>query len=116
MNDKILSHTILGICIESYSAHPDSQLGIDSFMSPLLLSYDILKYFPPTRLFCGNKDPLYDQVFRLASRLQVVQRDVKITIYENLSHGYLNFNTIKGMSEIKQCILDSQDAFQELLN
>ncbi|CAD8122034.1 unnamed protein product [Paramecium sonneborni] len=116
INDKILSHTILGICIESYSAHPDSQLGLDPFMSPLLLSYDILKYFPPTRLFCGDQDPLYDQVFRLAQRLQVVQKDVKITIYENLSHGYLNYNTIKGMSEIKQCILDNQDAFLELLN
>ncbi|CAD8210369.1 unnamed protein product [Paramecium octaurelia] len=116
INDKILSHTILGICIESYSAHPDSQLGIDPFMSPLLLSYDILKQFPPTRLFCGDQDPLYDQVFRLAQRLQVVQRDVKITTYENLSHGYLNYNTIKGMSEIKQCILDNQDAFFELLN
>jgi hormone-sensitive lipase len=69
LNDKILGHTILGICIHSYSLNPATQLMKDPFMSPILLSDEIIAKFPPTRILCGTKDPLVDCSWRFASRL-----------------------------------------------
>jgi hypothetical protein len=36
-------------------------------------------------------------------------------MYEEMSHGFLNFNTINGMKEISVCIEDSVKMFKELM-
>lgn len=41
LTDKIISHTILGICVQSYTKHPLTQLGSDPFISPLMLSDEV---------------------------------------------------------------------------
>ena len=43
-------------------------------------------------------------------------RDVKLTIYEDMSHGFLNFNTIKGMKETGICVDDGVIFLNELIN
>ena len=33
--------------------------------------------------------------------------NVKMTMYQDISHGFLNFNTINGMKEVNECISDA---------
>ena len=41
LNDKILSHTILGVCIHSYSSNPLANIDKDPFMNPILFSNEV---------------------------------------------------------------------------
>ncbi|CAD8063682.1 unnamed protein product [Paramecium primaurelia] len=116
LTDKIISHTILGICVESYASNPLTQLSSDPFINPMLLSDEILAKFPPTRLMCGTKDPLHDNTWAFASRLLKVKKNVQFIIYEQICHGFLCYKTIKGMQEIQVCIDDAIKYIQELIN
>lgn len=37
-------------------------------------------------------------------------------VYEDMYHGFLNFNTIKGMQEIQTCINDASLLISELID
>lgn len=37
-------------------------------------------------------------------------------MYEEISHGFLNYNTINGMKEVKVCLDDSVVHLQELID
>ena len=69
LNDMILPHTFLKICLESYlkgDLHPES----DPLVSPIQASNDTLKKYPSTRIFVGSKDPFHDDCCRLTERLK----------------------------------------------
>lgn len=39
-----------------------------------------------------------------------------MTMYEEISHGFLNFNTINGMKEVWVCLEDSILYIQEIID
>ncbi len=41
--------------------------------------------------------------------------DVKATIYEGISHGFLNFKTVNGMKEVDICIDDACAYLKDLI-
>lgn len=70
--------------------------------------------FPPVRILIGSKDPLIDHSHRLALSLLKNNRDVKMTVYEGMSHGFLSFYMVGGMREAGKCIEDSIGYLREL--
>jgi len=58
-------------------------------MSPSIASDEILARFPPTRIVLGTNDPLHDESFRLANKLLKLGKDIKITEYKWMPHGFL---------------------------
>ncbi|CAD8120851.1 unnamed protein product [Paramecium sonneborni] len=114
LNDPLLHHTVLKLCISSYVPQQfDAKL--DPLISPSIASDDILSRFPPTRIVLGTNDPLHDESFRLANNLFRLGRDIKITEYKWMPHGFLQFDVIQGMKEACQTVLDTQNIIQSLL-
>ncbi|CAD8096379.1 unnamed protein product [Paramecium primaurelia] len=114
LNDPLLHHTVLKLCISSYVPEQfDAKL--DPLMSPSIASDEILVRFPPTRIVLGTNDPLHDESFRLANKLLKLGKDVKIIEYKWMPHGFLSFDVIQGMKEAEQTVLDAQHIIQNLL-
>lgn len=68
LNDTILPHTFLKICLKAYlklDTDPFSQ-----FVSPIYSTDEVLKRYPKTRIFVGNKDPFHDDCCRLTEKLK----------------------------------------------
>ena len=63
---------------------------IDPFLSPAITPIEILQEFPPTYINVGSLDPLFDDTVYFVKRLQSVNKKVKLEVYDNLGHGYLN--------------------------
>lgn len=62
LDDQILPHTFLKICVNSYVA-PESDPSLDPFLSPSQASDELLSRFPKTRILIGTDDPLHDESF-----------------------------------------------------
>lgn len=62
---KVLPHTILRLCLESYINDIDFDPEKDPLLSPNMASQEILKLFPRTRIMAGTNDPLHDESWRL---------------------------------------------------
>ena len=52
---------------------PDSH----PFLCPMNLTDQILKKFPPTRIFLAGLDPIHDDGYKFAFRLSSLNKDVK---------------------------------------
>ena len=59
LNDMILPHTFLKICLKSYLKEKDNP-SEDYFISPSFTPPHILQQYPPTKMFVGSKDPFHD--------------------------------------------------------
>lgn len=70
LNDMILPHTFLKICLKSYLKDPRYKPDEDYFVSPILTPPEILKRYPSTRIFVGSKDPFHDDCCRFAENLR----------------------------------------------
>jgi len=66
LNDMILPHTFLKICLKSYLKNPKYEPDRDYLISPVLAPPEVLKKYPATRIFVGSKDPFHDDCCRLA--------------------------------------------------
>ena len=97
MDDGILPVTFIDIIQKLYSEKKYRDL--DPLVSPNLASSEILSQLPPVRIFVGDKDPLHDECWRLMDRLRKLEKNVKLTVYKGLHHGYLNMATPVGMKE-----------------
>lgn len=64
LDDNLLHHTVLKLCLESYISEPFNG-KIDPLLSPSKVSDEILSRFPKTRIIVGTYDPLHDESFRL---------------------------------------------------
>lgn len=100
LDDFLLSHTLMDLCIKAYT-DIEGCYELDPFRSPNHLSDEILREFPPVRILVGTKDPLMDHTHRLTNRLLKNDVDVKISLYEGMSHGFLSFYMLGGMKESK---------------
>lgn len=63
LNDYLLSHTVMDLCIKAYTVGSDK----DPFRSPAYLSDEILSKYPPCRVVVGTIDPLLDHSYRFVS-------------------------------------------------
>ncbi|CAD8068713.1 unnamed protein product [Paramecium primaurelia] len=115
LEDFLLNHTLMDICIDAYTNHPASY-EFDPFRSPNHFSDEIISKFPPVRILVGSKDPLIDHSHRLAHTLIKNKRNVKIIVYEGMSHGFLSFYMLGGMKESSKCIEDSIIFLKELIS
>jgi len=44
-----------------------------------------------------------------------LEKDVKMTVYNDLPHGFLNYDAPRGMPEAKICVQDAANYLNELL-
>ncbi|EGR27054.1 hypothetical protein IMG5_202350 [Ichthyophthirius multifiliis] len=117
LNDQVLPHTFLKMCLDSYI--PDSlelHTQDNPFVSPSCASDEFLKHFPPTRILVGSKDPLHDECWRFLKKLDDLGRSAEIIVYENMPHGFLNYDFPNIMREAKVCIQDAGKLIQKLLD
>lgn len=59
LEDLILNYGAIGLVRTLYIDNPD-ELNKDPYLTPILMSDEILKKLPNTIIYCGNKDPLLD--------------------------------------------------------
>lgn len=70
LNDMILPHTFLKICLKAYLNDDRYKPDDDYYVSPILTPEHLLKQYPPTRIFVGSKDPFHDDCCRFTERLR----------------------------------------------
>ncbi|XP_014668106.1 PREDICTED: hormone-sensitive lipase-like [Priapulus caudatus] len=70
------------------------------FMSPLFADDSLLREMPPTTIMACHLDPLLDDSVMFAKRLRALRRDVRLHMFEQLPHGFLNFTVVS--SDAKQ--------------
>lgn len=88
----------------------------DPMISPLFVSDNVLKSFPPTNLMVGSLDPLMDQSIVFAHRLECVGVKYSLSIYEGMLHGFLNLDSVfVGIEEARRTILDASNGMKGLL-
>ena len=69
LNDMILPHTFLKICLSAYiqgDQHPEK----DYLLSPIQTPGWILDQYPPTEIYVGSKDPFHDDCCRLTEKIK----------------------------------------------
>ena len=89
LNDMILPHTFLKICLKSYLKDPKYKPEEDYYVSPILTPQDMLKKYPPTRIFVGSKDPFHDDCCRLSERLRYFAINIVNVMLTRFSLKYL---------------------------
>jgi hormone-sensitive lipase len=93
--DRLVPTGFLLTCGMSYVPDPANPepMETDPVLCPAVANDDILLQFPPTRFMLGGHDPLLDDSIRLAAKLERLNRDVKVRIYEEMGHGFLSFDS-----------------------
>jgi len=105
MDDPILPHPFLKMCIESYVGGNDTNNPLcdpqtSPYISPAIASDAVLSRFPKTRIMAAANDPLRDESFRFTLRLATLGVDIHLKEYEHMPHGFLNYNmSSMGMKE-----------------
>jgi len=112
LDDSLLPTSLLKLAIKAYIPE-DARSTEDPFISPLVASEELLKLLPPVRIIVGDKDPLYDDSWRLLAKLKKLEKDVKLIVHENIPHGFLNNNYLKN----KDLFVDhAADVIREVIN
>jgi hormone-sensitive lipase len=115
LEDMLLPHTFLKMCVDSYVRQTDDP-STDYYLSPLVTPHANLLRFPRTRLISGTKDPLHDDCLRFLERLVLAGVDAKATEYEGLLHGFLSYDMkLMGIGICSQAVADAGDMLAELL-
>jgi len=101
LEDKVLPSTMLKLCLKAYVPEQFNPLE-DPFLSPLMASDELLNKLPPIKIVTGSGDPLNGDSWKFLHRMQNLNKDVKMVIYENMPHGFLNFDQVEGYKEVIQ--------------
>ncbi|KAL0487455.1 lipase [Acrasis kona] len=94
--DPILNTHVLELCgLEYYMTSTDAQQNNaqrNPYISPAVTPDHILKKFPPTLIAAGALDPLFDDAWYMAKRIEQVngEKGVTLQVFDSLGHGYLN--------------------------
>jgi len=89
-----LPYSLLKLCIKAYVPEEFMPM-VDPFLSPLMASDEMLERLPPMRIITGNSDPLHDDNWRLLHRMQALEKNVKMIVYDNMPHGFMSFDQIE---------------------
>lgn len=76
------------------------------FVSPILAPEEVLKRYPPTRIYCGEVDPLYDFSLYLAHVLFKFKVPVKMVSVMHVGHGFMGLHMPlkQGLQEIRNLV------------
>jgi len=110
IDDVILPSNVLKLCLKAYIPEefkPES----DPFLSPVFASDELLSKLPPVRIISGTNDPLHDDIWKFSERLLRLKKDVKMTVYPELPHGFL---TLDEMLEYDVVVTEGVDRIKEL--
>jgi hormone-sensitive lipase len=110
IDDVILPYSLLKLCIKAYIPEEFCPM-VDPFLSPVMASDEMLSKLPPVRIITGSIDPLHDDSWRLLHRMQALEKDVKMIVYDNMPHGFMSFDQIE---EHKTVVDDSCKVLAEL--
>lgn len=99
VDDVILPYNVLKLCLKAYIPE-EFKPEIDPFLSSIVAEDKLLSKLPPIRIITGTNDPLHDDVWKLLQRLQNLEKDVKVTVYDGMPHGFLSFDEMKGYETI----------------
>ena len=80
IDDLFLTSAFLNYCSESFVAHRVNP-ATNFLVSPINITDEILKRFPPTRMMACEADPLRDGAFKFALRLKKLGKDVKLHLF-----------------------------------
>lgn len=117
LEDLIVHHTFLRLCLQSYIQSSALSPSTDYFISPLQTPTANLLRFPPLRIMVGSCDPLGDECWRLVERLYILGKDVHMTEYEGLPHGFLGFDLpVNGVKETREAVMQGVLYLRELLH
>lgn len=98
MNDLMLNYSALKMC-GLYYVGEGQEPNKNPFLSPCLLSDDILCAFPPIHMYVSERDPLRDDCMRFALKAHKAGAFIRINYLKSLSHGLLNASHKKGIPE-----------------
>lgn len=102
-NERLLYFTVLEKCLAHYVDEAFNPQR-DWILSPGITPDEILSKYPKTDVFCGEFDPLFDDCYRLAYRLNELKVACEMTIFHDLYHGFLSFDLPfgQGISEVSK--------------
>ncbi len=112
LDDQLLPYNLLKLCLKAYVPE-DFKPDVDPLLSPVTADDEILSRFPPVRILSGTNDPLHDDIWYFSDRLLQLKRDLKITVYDGLPHGFFAFDQMK---EYKDIIAESVERIKELVH
>lgn len=115
LDDQLVPYSLLRLCVEAY-VPSEVDPSLDPLLSPINLADEILAKLPPIRIMVGDNDPLHDDCWRFTDRLRKLGKDVALSVYKDMCHGFLGYDIPMGMSESKVCISDAADLIAELLH
>lgn len=115
LEDLLVPHTFLKLCLDSYIQDPHLDPSTDPFLSPLKAPEEWLKKLPPVRMIVGTRDPLHDDVLRLGEKMYRAGTDVRIVMFEGVPHGALNLDLKFGVKECGELVKQISLWVNELL-
>eukprot|EP00743_Colponemidia_sp_Colp-15_P006203 GILK01006672.1.p1 GENE.GILK01006672.1~~GILK01006672.1.p1 ORF type:complete len:819 (-),score=180.26 GILK01006672.1:33-2489(-) len=116
LDDPIVPYTFLECCLAAYLG-PNADPTTDPYLSPAIAPDDILSKFPPTSIMVGSKDPLHDDCVRFTHRLQNLNRQVRLKVYEGMPHGFLSYDApVIGVHESRGPVLAAAEWLREHLS
>ena len=103
LQDPVLNYATCSSFSSAYipaTASPDT----DYYLSPTATPVALLRQYPLVDIFACENDPLYDDAFRLAYKLEKADVEYRIFAFRHLNHGILCMaNSVKeGREYIKQ--------------
>lgn len=97
LEDELLYFTIAKTCFSSYVKNV-TDFTKDWLLSPILAPASILQRYPKSHFYCGDKDTLRDDCFRMVHKLDSInQGDHQLVEFTGLYHGFLGFQLPLGL-------------------
>lgn len=85
-------------------------------MSPGKANDDFLKNLPPIRIMVGESDCMKDQSFKFINRLIKLDKNVRMVMYKELTHGFLNYDVPLAIRQVSKCIEEGSLMLREMLD
>lgn len=116
LDDYLLPTSVLRLCQESYLPGEEFSPKRDAFISPILLTDELLKQFPRVAMFVGNADPLHDEAMRFLERMVNLKKRIHLTVYDGFPHGFLQFDLpVRQMKFLRRVVEEIGDQIGELV-
>lgn len=114
MEDKLIYFTVARTCFNAY-VPKTADHARDWLLSPVLAPDEVLRKYPKTYIYCGERDALRDDCVRLGYRIHKLNKDGS-TLFEieGIYHGFLGFQLPLGLG-VDEVVEYMKDQIQERL-